>query len=180
MGGDMLQRLADILLLFPLLPKSYSLVFFGNCVLMALAWITILLCVPPMLIRSMSAVRENIFHLAFYPVVLLSTVLYLPALGMAGIGLKCDNGFLYVDDSVGCFSSSHLPLVGVSFATIISFCLISVWHKAFIFPFESISQCEGSKQGQTFDILFHFIRSAVTLVVILAYDDVSAFLNLTL
>ncbi len=180
MGGDTLQRSADILLLFPFLPQSYSLVFFSNCVLLALAWITVLLCVPLMLIPSMAAVRENVFHVAFYPVLLFSTVLYLPALGIAGLGLKCDVSVLHVDNSVGCFSPSHLPLVGVSFATIIGFGLVSVWHKTFVFPFESISQCEGSKQGQTFDLLFHLIRSAVTLVVLLSYEDVSSFRNITL
>lgn len=73
---------ADVLLGFPFISKSYSaFLVFASAVLAINATVAVI-CALPLFIQYFDTVRQPFLHLAFYITTLLSSVLFLPFLGM--------------------------------------------------------------------------------------------------
>ncbi len=128
-----------------------------------------MLCTLPLFFRFLRPARPIAFQITYYSFTLLSTVLFLPALGAAAMLIKCDANFkaTYLDSSVACFSSAHIPNVVVALASLFSLMLVSSFYKYFVFSFELSSIDETSKLDSGFDFAFHLLRCAEVLVVLL-------------
>ena len=116
----------------------------------------------------------------------LSTILYVPALGMLLLGIKCNYaGTSYVssvDPSYNCLEGTHLMIVFISIAGITALCTIASFYKAFIFnptlTFDDPAACLTPASS----LSFHAVRSILILIIVYGplfeFEEVPAIITL--
>lgn len=131
--------------------------------------------------------RQTVLQLAFLLSAVLSTVLFLPAVGtfalmmistvgIVGISVKCAtaaNGgddVMFLDASKTCFGSDHIILAVLALIMGTVAITSGMGHKLLIYSFPQANADAESRLRPVFQVSFHIIRAAILLIVVVVQD----------